>query len=464
MVRRKILLLWSVVLCLWVAMFAICCRYEGEYENEVFFLCVMQLVYSLIYMAMINSTESVDILLPIHLISYIYLGLFFVAPILLISIGEEKCHGINIMDGCYAGTIIFILGYISFSIGYRFSKKYTNVNQITTNSIDLPNDVLVITATVIWLIGCISAVLFLGASGKSIAYVLSFGNQGYVNEYAEGSLGIRFLLTFSYMMAMTYIVIFNNSKSLIFKVVVGVFTISLYYVCGYRFIILIVLLGCIITTLRKRGLELSYSKAALLLVGIVGIISFIGFARVGVRNGGTYSNQDFSWEDIVYSLKSNFDIYQPYYGLVSKYPSKYSFTYGRSMIVDTVSMWVPRIIWPNKPTGAEQTMTIAVMNSVNAFAIKGAAMSWPNIAEFYMEFGIAGVCIFMYMFGRLAAASVKWYHSSDYKDTLKYAIMMPAFLQLVIRGYTPSNVTMLVYLFIPLMGFDVVKSLHQREK
>ncbi len=54
----------------------------------------------------------------------------------------------------------------------------------------------------------------------------------------------------------------------------------------------------------------------------------------------------------------------------------------------------------------------------------------------------------MYMFGRLAAASVKWYHSSDYKDTLKYAIMMPAFLQLVIRGYTPSNVTMLVYLFM----------------
>ena len=233
--------------------------------------------------------------------------------------------------------------------------------------------------------------------------------------------------------------------------------------CGYRFIILIVLIGCVIITLRKQGKELSYSKATLLLVGVIGIIGFIGFARVSVRTGGAYANQGFSCKDIIYSLKSNFDIYQPYYGLVSKYPSEYPFTHGRSMIVDTLAMWIPRIIWPNKPTGEEQTMTIALMNSVDSFAIKGAAMSWPNIAEFYMEFGVVGVCAFMYIFGRIVAESVKWYHSRDYKDILKYAVMMPTYLQLVIRGYTPSNITMLVYLFAPLIGFGLVNSLHRKK-
>ena len=445
-------------------MLGICLRYSGEYENEMFFLCMMQVLYSLIYMWSITKTRSADILLPIHLISYLYLGLFFITPILLIASGDEKCHGVNVMGGCYSATLIFLIGYIAFVIGYRFSRRYRETAVIEYDSIQLPQKNLVVVAVLLWGIGCISAILYLASTGKSLSYILSFGQQGNVSEYTTSSLGVRFLISFSYMMAMTYVVIFDKAKSIALKVIIGLITLSLYYVCGYRFIIIIVFVGCVIISFRRRNKELSYSRALLILLCILVMISVIGYSRRAVRSGQSITGNPFNAENIIYSLKSNFDIYQPFYGLVEKYPSEYPHTLGGSMVKDTLAMWIPRAIWSGKPTGEEQTMTIALMNSVSEFAIKGAAMAWPNIAEFYMEFGIIGVCILMYLFGRIASVSVKWYHSNNYKDVLKYAILMPTFLQLVIRGYTPSNVTMLVFLFIPLLGFKIFKNFLERRK
>lgn len=84
-----------------------------------------------------------------------------------------------------------------------------------------------------------------------------------------------------------------------------------------------------------------------------------------MRQGKSFENTElFTKEQILWLFESNFQIYKPFYGVTNTYPNKDPYTIYTAMITDPLIMWIPRIIWPSKPTGAEYTTTTAIQRSV----------------------------------------------------------------------------------------------------
>ena len=151
-------------------------------------------------------------------------------------------------------------------------------------------------------------------------------------------------------------------------------------------------------------------------------------------------------EDVLHALATNLDIYKPYYGLVADCPDKVDYTYGNGIFVDSFVSLIPRFLWPEKRI--ETPMANMISKTTGNGPLR-AGMSWPNISEFYMDFGILGVVIFNMLFGFLVSKSIKWLNSSSLTKVMIYAILFPTYFQLVIRGYTPINFIMYLCLFFP---------------
>lgn len=428
--------------------------YSGEYKHELGCIMIASIVASIFYLFTVYQKREIDYFHPIHLITFLYYMLFIVGPVWFIIGDRADCYGTNVMGGCEKGTFIFVLGYIVFCFAY-LNTIAEKTQDVEMSGLILSDRTIIQLSFIIWLIGCASATLYLLSIGKTVSYILTLGNQGVLVEASGGAT--RFLISFGYLMAFPCIMLFSHCRRKLFLLPILYITLALYYAMGYRFIMLIVIVGCCIMHFRCNSKVLSTTGLVVFIASILILVGFVGFMRQGVRTGNLTDASTFNFNDIIYALESNFDIYKPYYGLMQSYPQKFDYTMGGSMIKDTLAMWIPRAIWPGKPLATDQTMVVGLMNSVNSFAITGAAMAWPNIAEFYMEFGTIGVVVFMALFGKIASKSITWYTSNDMFDVVKYAVLMPTFLQLVIRGYTPSNVTMLVFLFLPIWFYRLAE-------
>lgn len=444
----------AVLLCFYIN------DYNGEYTVELWFIFLSYIVVAIMYVQTITTMNEFDFFHPIHVVTFLYLCIFGITPILLVGAGREDCFGVDVMPGCIKATTIFLAGYIAYCVGYSVTSiRNTYPKIIEERKIFIETKRLLYVSIIIWCIGLIGDSLYQVSTGKSIFYVLSFGATGefdFGSETYVNSELVRFLINFGYCMIIPLVVVFNISKSKILKMAMLFVTASVFYVHGFRIFLVIMLLGIILSYLRMNNKKLTTANLAILMLILLIMIGFLGFTRHSVRGGYSIDFNEFSFDDITYALESNFNIYQPFYGLVTKYPSTYNYTMGSSIFFDSIIMWIPRILWPGKPLATEQTMTIGLKRAVSDYAIDHAAMSWPNIAEYYMEFGVIGVIVIMYILGKVCKKSINLYHSSNFMSLVIYAVFLPTLIQLVIRGYTPSNITMIAFLFAPLLAYKII--------
>lgn len=183
---------------------------------------------------------------------------------------------------------------------------------------------------------------------------------------------------------------------------------------------------------------------------------WLGSVRGQIRSGQSTEFEGFSNENLAFTLESNFNIYQPFYGIVSKYPNQYDHTFGQAIFVYPVIMWVPRAIWPEKPLGNDYPINVAVKNSINNFAIDTAGMAVPNIGEYYLDFGIFGVLFMSYIIGIMCKRSVSLYNSSDSASIIKYAIFCGYLIQFINRGYIAQLITLAFFFYMPFVMYKIV--------
>ena len=114
-------------------------------------------------------------------------------------------------------------------------------------------------------------------------------------------------------------------------------------------------------------------------------------------------------------------------------------------------MWIPRFIWPNKPAGTEFPAGIALLNSCPS-ALK-EAMSFPNIYEYYIDFGPIGVIIISFIIGVICKKMVKLYNSEHIYNVICYALFLGFLIQFINRGYIAQLITLFVFLYAPLLFY-----------
>jgi oligosaccharide repeat unit polymerase len=110
-------------------------------------------------------------------------------------------------------------------------------------------------------------------------------------------------------------------------------------------------------------------------------------------------------------------------------------------------MFIPRLIWKNKPQPITRKVITA---SVSGYA-SWAGTAYPYIGEYYHEFGIIGVIVFMYLLGRFSARLKELMYKKDLHSLVCYVSLYPLLFQVLIRGYTPSNFYMILMVFLPVL-------------
>lgn len=127
---------------------------------------------------------------------------------------------------------------------------------------------------------------------------------------------------FSYCLVGAWMLYFVYGKNKSLKVITFILTVFIYYIRGYRFIIIIFVLAPIVFVYlykQKRPKFVTITAAIIVMIIFVG---FVAAARNSVRYGGGISNDMVNWDAALEQVKDNFRIYKTYYALVGYVPKK----------------------------------------------------------------------------------------------------------------------------------------------
>lgn len=428
----------------------------NEFQSEYIVLLISYFIIGFTFI-FINITRKIDTFNPFVIISLLYIALFSVSPIVFILIEKTTLYGVNYMDGCTKMTLIYMFSYICFSIGF-LTKKINIKKKQELNYKDLQENKrrkIVKIAILIWLFGVFWAYITLFASGRSIMYILTAGLVGSKsNALTDAPLGA--FSNFQFFMIIPWLYICFLSKSKLLKIITTIISTTCFLAIGFRFGLLIMAISFLISFYK-----LNHKKPSIVIYSIIGVllimmITVVGSIRNDLSKGTELDFQKINFNTVLFSLESNFNIYQPLYAIVENYPQKYDYTFGKSMIVETATRFVPRIIWESKPLAIDSSVSLAMRRSVSDEVILNAAMAIPNIGEFYIDFGIFGCLILMYFFGMISKWTTKFLYSNNYNEIILYSVILPLYFQFIIRGSFAANFYLILFVVAPYFVIETL--------
>lgn len=422
------------------------------YNSGLLALASILIIFNTVY-----SLYPMDIFDPFPLTTGIYLMIFAICPMLDVVSNKTIVFGFNPVGGAFKGTLIFIVSYIAFTIGYISNKKYCYYNYH-----DFDYDLIRVSDTskvlfisyIFWIIGLTGTLIYMTGNGLSIRYILSLGmySSADVVESSGSPLGFIGMLTFTMITSCIYIMIYQKNK-LVTAIIFAV-TMACLLVRGFRSIIIILMVAPIIYYYVKNGKRPKFMTVLFMLLTVVLMIGAVGFIRNDLRAGEGASLQEFNKDVVIDTLMDNFRRYNIFYGMVEALPSKHNYTFGKNFLY-TITMIVPRIIWPGKPQPVMSEILTVSTNPTIAYT--GAA--WPNIGEYYMEFGIPGCIIIMYFMGRVFSRLRASFNSeiATPHSLMGYSVFIPSLVTIIAYGYTPSTAYMIIFLLIPVFAMKFMK-------
>lgn len=435
---KKWLIFILYPLLLWYAS-----TYSGQsYKDELYFLANSSLPMCAIFV-WCAKMKKLEIVSPYPMATILYILIFIVAPMTFIITNDTDCHGDDVMEGCRYGTVLALVSFLLLSIGYVRKK---NVPEESFKSVYLKKKVKAFSLAIIfWIIGAAACIMYINQTGVPLLFLLLNSGSETLPADIGGGSNMRFLASFAYFMVYPVTLVFCFAKKKLIILPLVLFTFLLFYVRGTRIFIVIQVLSLILLYVRIANKRIETKHVIIGIVCMICIFSFMGSNRNSVRSG---DNIEYKLDatDVFGMLSTNFDIYKPYYGLVANCPEKFGFTFGKGMFLESVESLIPRILWPGKSTTTYMQKCLSKTTGEGPIS---AAMSWPNIAEYYMEFGVIGVIIFSYLLGYVMSWSLNLYRSREIEKIILYALLYPTFFELIIRGYTPINFTMYICLLLP---------------
>lgn len=395
-----------------------------------------------------------DLLDPMILFSLIYLAIFGLQPAVDIQNEDSLFFGVDLTFYAPEALGIATIGYVFAWLGWAAGFYWRRTNRVVRTSLSTRSALMEeriagtrVRALRVWAIAFSASILTTMLGGKGLLYILTLGASGSADT-ARLDTPLGFLGFLGLAMIPSATLYAHARPSLAANLVLQFCTFSALSISGFRYHIFIFAIAHVTVyylTRRRTPRVFEVVGGCVLLALFNG---FMGFYRSAMRKGADAEWSTFEADAIAEALWGNFQIYKTFFAGVASVPEVVPFGLGRQMIWRTVTLVIPRAVWPDKP--------LPVVNEpfspVSSYAaIAGAA--YPNVGEFYFEFGIIGVCGLMMAFGYLMARSrVAWRHSENLFDMVLYGCFLGAILQLTIRGYTPTN----FYMMLMLLGPTVV--------
>lgn len=437
--------------------------YRNNYIVDGFALLVVLLLI-IIYI----SKNGFDMFEPIYFITIIYAVLYFVTPIYDILTGEYLWFGYDLFEYGVESTLIALTGYIVFYIFYVFKFKLkTNFNTTQSNITEIKhNDFksekinLIITVTlIIYAVSFAANVWYMLKSGyTSLTYILTMGLIGGEATASETVDNIGFVSMLSYCLPAATLLYWEYGRNKPLKIILFVPMLMLQVSRGFRFFVIqiaVTFFSYYYIKKKKRPKIINILFALIvLMIPILLMTMFRDTVRAGEGAAVSSVSGDSIKEAFDQAFWDNLRIYKNFYGMVNAIPEKHSFVYGRQMIIGTIVMVIPRIIWPGKiSTGAGVGLEQIIGSN-----LKGTGQAYPNLGEYYFALGIVGVIICMALYGWWAKKLKTKYMSVSAGgiNNILFSVLLGANLQLIIRGYTPSNFWYLVFSILPILIIKMI--------
>lgn len=420
-----------------------------QYGAEKSCLLVSYAISFLIYWFTCNKLKF-DFFHPIHIYFVFYFFIFFITPLFLIDTRDTMCVDDNVMGACIDATIIVVFALFSYATGYLTTKNKLKTPEYVEPLEPHVERTILKKSYLLFAICYVISVYYALSSGKTLLGILTLGSMGLAEmSTIAGDDKMLFMINVSYALLVPWLFIFTYSKNKIIPIVLSYLLVSLFFSYGWRFIIYILVISFLITRSRVLGKKIKSSQVVILVVVLLLFSVFTGSVRNSVRSGEKTDFEGFNTENISHTLESNFNIYQTYYGVVGTYPQKADYFYGQACFVYPFIMWIPRSIWPSKPYGTDFPAGKALLKSCPS-ALK-EAMSFPNIYEYYIDFGALGVIVFSFFIGKICRKMLDLYNSNSIFKIICYALFAGFLIQFINRGYIAQLVTLFVFLYLPLL-------------
>ena len=419
--------------------------------NAIYIFIVLILLYCL------HRRKGLDLLEPIVLITIIYIAMFVVTPMIDIVCEEYFWYGYDLFPYGIKATFIALLGYISFYFFYSFNIfKKASIKNVKLNEEIIynrkSNSILICFILLMYTVCFIANVYYMiQRGGFNLTYILTLGIFGDVNKQNITDNSIGYISMLSYSLPTTALLYVEFGKNKFLKVLLFLVMFILQISRGFRFFVIqIAIMFFSYFYIRNNKRPKVYQILQLLLLLLIPIVIMTLF-RNSIRDGNGINLDILNIESIVDGLNAaimdNFRIYQNFYGMVNVIPNRFDYVFGRQIIIGTLVMIIPRAIWPNKLSsyGGEGLSTLIGPNI-------GSGQAYPNIGEFYYSFGTIGVVFFMGIYG-FWMKTVKQKYMKKENGALSnmiYVILLSSNLQLIIRGYTPSNFYFVLFSLLPI--------------
>ena len=418
-------------------------------DSVLLLLTLMILIY-------LNIKNKMDMLEPLVFVSMIYIFMYFVCPIIDILNKEFLWYGYDLFKYGPMASIIAFIGYIAFLIGYYCIKRLKikiPKYQISTN---INKEYFLI----LLYIFCISinTIYLKKYYGFSLGYVLTLGQVGQSDSIISSQGGIGILSMLSYALPAILILYINEGKHTIIKIIMFLLILLEQMLAGFRFYIVQLFVMVLSNYYLKTKKRPTIKQLAIFFIVILFFIMFLTLNRSALRGGDTTNVVSMFEVTDLYSVFEdtvffNFRIYRNYYGIVGKVPSVYKFCFLDQLVIGTIVMMIPRAIWPSKPYSYGGVgLKVLIGNNI------ASGQAYPNLGEFYYSLGIIGVVLGMLIYGYWNYCyKDKYFKSNNYISITSYSILLGNNLQLIIRGFMPSNFWMVIFSMLPIWIYSIIK-------
>lgn len=409
---------------------------DGEFSFNFFvsFLIVLWCSFRLGYTSLKGRRRLTLMLFYVFL--YVFMG---VQP--LLSIWNERFpHSEFLFTDQMIGFSIcmVILGLAGFEIGYFRFRKDKKVNFRQAKSL-LPFHPRPISLDLIWIVSSIITILFalaivkygpdifLGLRGGGFLLSDSEGPQIAQTEYQLVIFGLRgmtatLLFIILYLNRIKYVLPKNKLWSLKWALIYLIF---LNVLISNPLNAPRLWSGCVILTslfisMRWKGSRSFLNWATASSLGMLLLFSGtdprVIFSQQLLRGEQiTISNTGKEIGRAIQNLPAdaNFDAFQMIF-YTTAYTEKMGFSWGNQLLLPAF-FWVPRSIWTSKPLGSPDI----VAAHANFYSLNVSSPLW---SEGYINFGVPGVFLFLYVFGYFARRS---------DNTLAQPSIMPPFATII---------------------------------
>lgn len=398
---------------------------------------------------------------PFTVVTATMVLVYFAAPLFRFASGSTDRYGVEVSPYCLEGTILVMVGYFSFFLLYEFggvSRRASARSKAKKRSVFFRGVCgedarrLVVLAWCIWIVGYLLTIAYYSGTGLGIVYILTGGLVGGGFETIESSTSFLSYLKYTLLAAWMMIYVYGGSRA--FKVISYCLTFSSMMLSGGRVGLFAVLLAPLVFSYARNKRTPRFSYTVLLIIALIFLFAIVQVARAGIQSGAGFSLEGYSLEEIFEPFYSEIDDFKSYYALFAVIPEKHDFLFGSQMILYSLILFIPRAIWPGKP---EPEIYDIIELSLGSQAMANGN-AYPSIGEYYVEFGVIGVIVCMAVLGYACRRLKNCYLHSEGRSlaVMAYALVWPALLSLVIRGYFPQNFAMLVFMLAPVFIFWLV--------